>query len=150
MSDELRKCPFCGAKCEVYEAFPKGGFPWAFGVEHSDNCPITDDCTVYKTEAEAIAAWNTRAPDPSAEVIAQFQAERDDWKIERSVGQIQIETLFEVIAGLVAALKPFAEAAAHLGPIHIYPEGATTMDGFTPMEFICAAQALARAKELRT
>ena len=144
MSDELKACAWQRRRIYPLASDPPGKvYQWeicraAEATGYFDKTPGYEYRPLYTT------------PDPSAEVIAQFQAERGEWKIERSVGQIQIETLFEVIAGLVAALKPFAEAAAHLGPIHIYPEGATTMDGFTPMEFICAAQTLARAKELRT
>ncbi len=55
MSETLLSCPFCGGEAEIYtEAF--GGvvfYVWC------DNCKTRGD--YYCTEAEAIAAWNSRA-----------------------------------------------------------------------------------------
>ena len=68
--DNLKPCPFCGAKAELRNS------KWAnrdhYGV-------ICTDCAVWFDEradhgAEAIAAWNTRAPDPR---LTEVEAERD-------------------------------------------------------------------------
>lgn len=61
---ELKNCPFCGGIAKVCE-----------GPNHRWWGTICDDCGVWRddrhgTQAEAIAAWNRRTPDP-----AQIQAD---------------------------------------------------------------------------
>lgn len=63
MSDEttLLPCPFCGgeARCYPSDAFNEGGhFEFVVQCSSVDNHTLVND---YPTEAEAIAAWNTRA-----------------------------------------------------------------------------------------
>lgn len=55
--DDLRECPFCGGEAETLTAESMHG-GYLFGVMCSD-CRSRGD--VYTTEAEAIAAWNSRA-----------------------------------------------------------------------------------------
>lgn len=60
MSDEkLRPCPFCGGEAEISHVRDICRDPqdWYWGKCHS--CHISG--SHYPTEAEAIAAWNTRA-----------------------------------------------------------------------------------------
>lgn len=53
---ELKPCPFCGGEAEILTAESmRGGY--LFGIMCNDCCSRGD---VYETEAEAIAAWNTR------------------------------------------------------------------------------------------
>ena len=54
---ELLPCPFCGGEAEVLTAESMNG-GYLFGIMCND-CLSRGD--VYDTEAEAIAAWNTRA-----------------------------------------------------------------------------------------
>ena len=54
---ELKPCPFCGGKAEILTAESMHG-GYLFGIMCND-CRSRGD--VYETEAEAIAAWNTRA-----------------------------------------------------------------------------------------
>lgn len=68
--DDLKPCPFCGAKAELRNS------KWANKDHYGVTCT---DCAVWFDEradhgAEAIAAWNTRAPDPR---LAEVEAERD-------------------------------------------------------------------------
>lgn len=53
---ELELCPFCGGEAEVLTAESMNG-GYLFGIMCND-CRSRGD--VYDTEAEAIAAWNTR------------------------------------------------------------------------------------------
>lgn len=59
-SNALRVCPFCGGEAELVSN-DIGVFVGCF----HDNCPIGPQTSTYldgyATEAEAIAAWNTRA-----------------------------------------------------------------------------------------
>ena len=56
----LEPCPFCGeqARCYPSEAFSESGFQFIVQCDGVDNHTLVND---YQTEAEAIAAWNTRA-----------------------------------------------------------------------------------------
>ena len=53
---ELKPCPFCGGEAEMLTAESMHG-GYLFGIM-CDDCRSRGD--VYDTEAEAIAAWNTR------------------------------------------------------------------------------------------
>jgi len=60
MSDELKPCPFCGGEASI-----------RIDTSHSTACLIgcaTMGCFGHEqweeTEAEAIAAWNRRTPEP--------------------------------------------------------------------------------------
>ena len=58
---ELKLCPFCGGWAYVHEHYLE---PFGFSVGcRTDDCRGKRENTgfTYKTEAEAIAAWNTRA-----------------------------------------------------------------------------------------
>lgn len=75
---ELKPCPFCGGEGEAWEdADPT--YPWSITFKHDDECLLrwvpTDFFQAYKTEAEAIAAWNTRAITPSAVVTEATEVE---------------------------------------------------------------------------
>lgn len=55
--NELKPCPFCGGEAEILTAESMHG-GYLFGIMCND-CRSRGD--VFDTEAEAIAAWNTRA-----------------------------------------------------------------------------------------
>ena len=52
---ELKACPFCGGKAEIYEAEFEGKTFFTVGCE---NCNITTQG--YETEEDAATAWNRR------------------------------------------------------------------------------------------
>jgi Lar family restriction alleviation protein len=58
MSGNLLPCPFCGAKAKILN------YSGAFRVVDTNyKCSVTFSERWYKTEQEAIDAWNRRAPD---------------------------------------------------------------------------------------
>lgn len=57
MADKLKPCPFCGGVAQVNG--PIGG-TFSIYQQHSLDCPVGGGERNYETEAEAIAAWNTR------------------------------------------------------------------------------------------
>lgn len=56
MSDQLKPCPFCGGKAELWMAH-EGRTAW---IACMSKCSVLVS-KEYKTDAEAIAAWNRRA-----------------------------------------------------------------------------------------
>jgi hypothetical protein len=63
MSEELKSCPFCGTREGIIT------IPHAAGSRHwRVICGSRAGCLAktawYKSESEAIAAWNTRRPEP--------------------------------------------------------------------------------------
>ena len=69
MSDALKPCPFCGGEAKVGMRSGRSGCLSYVNVctvtaKHTPACPIKNhnpcDEVGYASEAEAIAAWNTR------------------------------------------------------------------------------------------
>lgn len=60
---ELLPCPFCGGEAELHPTYDidtnevDGWFVWC----NNDTCECKPETNQHFTEAEAIAAWNTRA-----------------------------------------------------------------------------------------
>lgn len=82
---ELKPCPFCGGEAEILTAESmRGGY--LFGIMCNDCCSRGD---VYETEAEAIAAWNTRAVE-TCSVVASYSPsdinEEAEWYFAFSCG----------------------------------------------------------------
>lgn len=76
---ELKPCPFCGGT--NVDVFGPIGWYRQFGISHSCRTFFggSGDFTIgAKTKEEAIAAWNTRAPDPDLDAaearIAELEA----------------------------------------------------------------------------
>lgn len=106
---EMRPCPFCGG--EPYDAHLAGS-AWFIGAHHKDGCHFDD---FQRSEAEAIAAWNTRAapqPEPVGDLrekvarlaMAASRGYADTYERGRmsSTGPFDFSHDLE---GLIAALK---------------------------------------------
>ena len=89
----LKPCPFCGSEGEIVD-IDWSGFP-PFGVGCSE-CPVIiaeyGEYKLFDTEAEAIAAWNTRAEQAIAATLGSDEPPYDellrclenDWHINAS------------------------------------------------------------------
>lgn len=80
-ADELRPCPFCGATDgRLIAAFTRATDEFAYwSVECLDcACEIASDAS----QAEADAAWNTRAPDPALSVLTVENERREAFVTE--------------------------------------------------------------------
>ena len=88
MSDEttLLPCPFCGGEAQMH--FHRYLGPWySVSAVHADRCPMDMKYPrSYATEAEAIAAWNTRAERTCEVVRSRFEDLVDEWCFELSCG----------------------------------------------------------------
>lgn len=60
-TDALLPCPFCGGAASLHNDTDSPC--WFFGCSNSA-CPI-EPCHYADTEAEAIATWNRRTPQPT-------------------------------------------------------------------------------------
>lgn len=84
MTAQLKPCPFCGGKAELWMA-------------HGDRTAwiaCMSKCSVlvskeYKTDAEAIAAWNTRADAPElVTMVATMREMHEGWSNALELGLI--------------------------------------------------------------
>lgn len=67
----LKPCPFCGGAADINQMshYYRDGGSYPRSLEwrvmcNAEECPF-DPCGDFTSEAEAIAAWNTRAPLPT-------------------------------------------------------------------------------------
>ena len=59
-NNELKPCPFCGAKCEHTPRLSKGFPPLRFYAWVVCDCGAEGPSKLY--DCQAIEAWNTRSP----------------------------------------------------------------------------------------
>ena len=83
MTETLKPCPFCGSPAYIHSG---EGRDYDRFIIKCDGDSGERPCHIYPTtqillpEAEAIAAWNTRAPDDVAKIAAWLRGlARDDY-----------------------------------------------------------------------
>lgn len=91
----LLSCPFCGSDGKIDTVNPSDS---VYRAECQNALCLTTSCSTYwhKTEAAAIAAWNTRTPDPQTVKV-----------LEDIVGLFEID---ESIAHAARKMKVLATA----------------------------------------
>lgn len=79
---DLLPCPFCGGEAKHYHHTPTG----IMNTDHieCDNC--SNGTCLHETKAEAVTAWNTRAPTADAERIAALEGEVE--RLRKALGDI--------------------------------------------------------------
>lgn len=87
MSDEttLLPCPFCGGEASVIDHHNDDGSV-SVGCDNDTCLGFSGLGWLYKTEAEAIAAWNTRATLTCEVVGSYYYDDYDQYEFEFSCG----------------------------------------------------------------
>lgn len=75
MTETLKPCPFCGGE----GVFLRTAVDGSAHIVGCANCPC---CIGIQGEGEANAAWNTRAPDDVAKIMAWLRGEAAAFKTE--------------------------------------------------------------------
>ena len=99
MHDELKPCPFCGRKAQIYETNPNELGKVRYGVgcpNHRCHIYYNYGIKVYQTIQEAVDAWNTREPHVETKLIYEgsYMATTDG-RIMDSEGLLLKETMGE-------------------------------------------------------
>ena len=82
MMTELLPCPFCGGEAETHATYDietdavDGWFAWC----NNDGCECNPETREYITEAEAIAAWNTRYHSTFEETVIKAWQEIKEYQ----------------------------------------------------------------------
>ena len=71
MTETLKPCPFCKDPGEICPTHT--GYSVRYYVECSSGCCVRT--STFSTESEAVTAWNTRAPDDVAQIVAWLPIE---------------------------------------------------------------------------
>ena len=70
MSDDLKPCPFCGVGVRAMSRYhPRDPNEWYVSCGARD-CVMQPETPTYRTETEAVAAWNRR-PDTRREALEE-------------------------------------------------------------------------------
>ncbi len=94
MSEELKPCPLCGGRAEIWRAHPEGPKRKAW-IACVDRCLVLT--REYDTTEEAIAAWNRRAPS-----VTRGQIARAIWENEGGVlDEIHVAEIADAILALL-------------------------------------------------
>lgn len=108
----LKNCPFCGGEAEAVEIEVPGGdgtfYPEAFIRCMTAGCGVEG---ILTTPADAVAAWNRRAPDPAhAAALAVVDAAREFVGAERNSME-DLPGLCGLAAGALATALAAYDAA---------------------------------------
>jgi hypothetical protein len=101
--EDLKPCPFCGGRATDAHL---AGSAWFIGGDHADDCHFAD---FQRTEAEAIAAWNTRSPDPP--LIAEVENLRSAL-VALADGAEKIGEAHHIVQPLLAIYRKHGETIA--------------------------------------
>ena len=93
--NDLKPCPFCGGKAKTEQVER-----WYYGTVYRVGCN-TDGCrgwwyesVLYRTEAKAIEAWNTRSEQAIAATLGRGTCEyaiKDNMNESEGMGDVWIE-----------------------------------------------------------
>lgn len=86
MSEELKPCPFCGGEAEAMLSQSRWGQSYTIHHDAIGKCPAGYVSSMsFRTEAEAIAAWNARADTEYGSVPATDEnMAKHGWVRERT------------------------------------------------------------------
>ena len=105
MSDDLKPlpCPFCGVGVRAMSRYhPRDPNEWYVSCGARD-CVMQPETPTYRTEAEAIAAWNRRASSPPERKEALAAARRMLEPIEPD-GSYAVDGFFKDAALVASAM----------------------------------------------
>ena len=102
LSDSLLPCPFCGLHATLHDVSDARGPRFEVFCDGASNCDVAQR---GKSEAEAIAAWNSRTLTPSAghKAAAEEIAEVFDYSID-DLTPADLEELQSIIARCCAGV----------------------------------------------
>ena len=85
MTETLKPCPFCKDPGEICPTHT--GYSVRYYVECSSGCCVRT--STFSTESEAVAAWDTRAPDDVAQIVDWWKPHPEDpfWMLEAEDGE---------------------------------------------------------------
>lgn len=72
MKPDLRPCPFCGGKAELWKAHPENPKRSAW-IACMDRCAVMTK--EYDTDEEAVAVWNRRVSDDMVIALKEVEGE---------------------------------------------------------------------------
>ena len=104
MTEVLLGCPFCGAEPAIFDDRLVG----------CETCG--SDSAIYSTRKHAIAAWNTRAPDPKVAALVEAERRRC-YDIVMAARLSEIDTDFRTILHFIDGGRTIEKIKAALQAI---------------------------------
>lgn len=95
MSDELKRCQYCGSRATIvdYEGASLFGYYIACRNKKCELSKMPDAQNLFRTEAEAIAAWNDRANDnmTAKSVVSDKHVDANDGSMAQADNRERLE-----------------------------------------------------------